>query len=213
MNLAACRDEIEANRIRREERLELYRAAGLDLIAHREWILKWAGPLIGGKILEIGCGRGYMTLVMARAGRRFITVDHDREMLRTTALNLAAEDLLSRVSLLSADAGRTPFHAGTFSAVIAVDFFHHVESQESVLREIDRITQPRGCAILSDFDGEGLELIAKVHATEGRSHPALGAGREDVHRFLYERGYDLEEAGHRFHWSMIARKGERGRSE
>ncbi|MDD5556981.1 MAG: class I SAM-dependent methyltransferase [bacterium] len=202
--------EVAANRARFAERMELYRARGLDVIGHREWMVRWAGPLLGGEILELGCGRGYTALAAARAGRRLTAADRDPEMLRTTALNLAAEDLLSRVTLLRADAGRTPFGARSFDALLAVDFFHHAEAPEEVLLEIDRILKPGGRAIISDFDAAGLELIARVHAAEGRSHQALGTGREGVRRSLLDRGYGLEEAGCMFHWSMIARKTARG---
>jgi ubiquinone/menaquinone biosynthesis C-methylase UbiE len=147
-----------------------------------------------------------MSLVMARAGHRFVSMDRDMEMLNTTSLNLAGNDLLGNVSLVLADATRTPFAAGSFDLVVAVDFFHHVESSEEALDEIDRVLEPGGGAIISDFDDEGLDLIANVQAAEGRVHPVLGAGRAEICRILRERGYVIEEENHKYHWSVVARK-------
>jgi len=206
LNQIIDRTEIEANRIRRTERINLYRAHGLDLLGHRSQLLRWAGPLIGREILELGCGRGYMALVMAQAGHSFISLDRDMEMLRATALNLAGDNLLGSVRLLLADATRTPFHAGAFDSVVAVDFFHHAESTACILTEVDRLLKPGGRAIFSDFDEEGLTLIASIHTAERRAHPVLGAGRDTVHRAFHESGYGLEEESHMYHWSMIAYK-------
>lgn len=209
MNLIIDQAEVERSRARFMERIDLYRARGLDFLGHREWLLRWAGALIGGEILEMGCGSGYMALVMARAGHRFISMDRDMEMLHTAALNLSGGGLLGGVGLVLADATRAPFTAGSFDSVVAVDFFHHVEATAIVLAEIDRVLKPGGRAIFSDFDSEGLDLIASVHAEEGRVHPVLGAGRAEVRRVLYERGYALEEENHKYHWSMIAHKPEK----
>lgn len=206
MNRIVDRAEIERNRAKFTERTSLYRARGLDFLGHREWLLNWAGSLIGGDILEMGCGSGYMSLVMARAGHRFVSMDRDMEMLNTTTLNLAGNDLLDNVSLVLADATCAPFVADSFDLVVAVDFFHHVESSEGALDEIDRVLEPGGGAIISDFDDDGLDLIADVQAAEGRVHPVLGVGHAEIYRILRARGYLLKEENHKYHWSVIAHK-------
>lgn len=206
MNQIVDRAEVERNRARFAERISLYRARGLDFLGHREWLLSFSGPLTGRDILEMGCGNGYMSLVMARAGHRFVAMDRDMEMLHTAALNLAGNDLLGNVSLVLADAACAPFGLGSFDLIIAVDFFHHVESSMGVLDEIDRILRPSGGAIIADFDDEGLDLIASVQAAEGRVHPVLGAGRAGICRILRERGYLLKEKNQKYHWSMVAHK-------
>ncbi|MEJ2745333.1 MAG: class I SAM-dependent methyltransferase [bacterium] len=206
MNLIVEQAEVERNRAKFMERIGLYRARGLDFLEHREWLLSWAGPFSGKVILEMGCGSGYMTLVMAQAGYRFVSMDRDMEMLYTTALNLADHDLLGDVGLVLADATRTPFAAGSFDLVVAVDFFHHVESTSETLDEIDRVLEPGGEAIISDFDDDGFDVIANVQAAEGRVHPVLGAGRGEVYRILRERGYVLKEERRKYHWSMVAHK-------
>ena len=56
------------------ERVTLYKSFGYDVEKERQTIIEQALP-VAGTIAEIGTGKGYFALVLARAGYRFITVD------------------------------------------------------------------------------------------------------------------------------------------
>ncbi len=54
---------------------------------------------------------------------------------------------------------------------MTVDVLHHLDDGSAVLAEIVRILRPGGTLVLSDFSREGFDLVARVHALEGRVHP------------------------------------------
>ena len=130
--------EIEKNHKCFNERLVLYRKKELDFVENRKFILKKAGHL-QGRILEIGAGTGYITLALAKAGYKFISIDKDKEVLKTAALNLAYQRVLSNVEFHIMDGKSMDFGNESFENIVCVNLFHHVNKINKMLsKEIIR---------------------------------------------------------------------------
>jgi len=177
----------------------------MDFIKSRQFILKKAGPL-RGDTLELGTGRGYTTLALAKAGYKFISVDKDRETLKTAALNLAYEDLLSSVDFYIMDAKTMAFKSGSFKNVVCVNLFHHVTAVNEMLSEIDRVLRVYGKAVLADFNENGMEIVNGVHRQESHVHEDTGVTKEDIYSYFFNLGYEIEDYDDRCHWVLICRK-------
>ncbi len=80
------------------ERRTLYKQKGFDFAVSRAFILEKTGRL-KGSILEVGSGSGDTAIALAKAGYELTAVDRDIVSLERSALNLACENLLSKVSL------------------------------------------------------------------------------------------------------------------
>ncbi len=202
------RKEIEENHLRFFERKELYKGKGIDYLRSRNFILEKASPM-NGDILELGSGTGHTTIALAKAGYKFISIDRDVGSLRTAALNVAYEDLLSHVEFHQMDGTKLDFDEESFDNVIAVNLFHHIENIDGVLAEIDRVLRPLGKVILADFNQRGMEIVNGVHKDEGHAHEDSGIGREDIGRYFSKLGYYIKNYDDDYHWLLVAEKGKK----
>ena len=197
--------EIEENHARFGERASLYRKRGLDFAKNREFILKKSSPL-KGNILEIGTGRGHMTLFLARAGYKFISIDIDKESLKIAALNLAYEKLLSSVRFYVMDGKSLTFKDNNFKNIIAVNLFHHIEETDKILSEINRVLCAGGKAVLADFNKKGMDIVGAFHKEEGKTHEDCGARRDYVYSYFHNLGYNIRNHDDTHHWVLIVEK-------
>jgi 2-polyprenyl-3-methyl-5-hydroxy-6-metoxy-1,4-benzoquinol methylase len=103
------------------------------------------GPL---KVLEVGCGPGYMTLELARGGyqvvgidispgcieaaRHFAEIDPWRE--ERGGLTYMAADFFTTEELL----------AGSFDAIVFVGTLHHFKDQQKIMRQVSNLLVKNG---------------------------------------------------------------------
>jgi ubiquinone/menaquinone biosynthesis C-methylase UbiE len=200
-------NEIDENHRAFTERIALHKKEGMDFFGSFSSILQKAGSF-KTPLLEIGTGRGYTALVLARAGYCFTSVDRNEEMTRTAAMNLAYEGLLSKADLRIMDASALDLPNSAFNSIIAVNFFHHVADPHTVLSEMDRVLNAGGKMLVVDFSGSGMKKIDQVHHKEGRVHEDTGAGKESVLASLRGLGYNTRELDEKYYWVLEAVKKE-----
>ena len=206
------RKEIKENHKHCVERLSIYKKRGLDFSKNREFILEKAGPL-RGRILEIGTGTGHMTLTLAMSGHIITSVDNDKEALKTAALNLAHENILSSVAFYMMDGRSLGFHDGSFENVFVVNAFHHIDGIDEMLSEIDRVLSDNGKIVLADFNKNGMKIISAVHRGEGHVHKDSGIGRDDIRSYFRILGYKIKSYKDKCNWILIGEKKQGKRRE
>ena len=198
--------EIEENHKHFRERMSLYKERGLDFIKNREFILAKAGVL-DGDILESGAGSGYTTWALAKAGYKFISIDKDREALKTTALNLAYEKVLSNVKFYVMDGMSLDFKNSSIKNIVIVNLFHHIKSGiNEMLSEADRVLCAYGKLVLADFNNEGMKIVEGVHKQEGRVHENAGVSEDYVYSYFHSLGYEIKRYQDICHWISITKK-------
>lgn len=112
-------------------------------------ISEWAQALVlhtreGESVLEIGCGTGGISLLLAKAGRRVTALDIEPETLKF--VGGCAKELDVAVELVQADAEkRLPFSDGAFDCVWSSGLLEHYGPEErvSLLRECARVSRRR----------------------------------------------------------------------
>ena len=159
-----------------------------------------------GSILEIGTGTGYATLVLAKAGYKFTSIDTDKESLEIAALNLAYENALSNVAFYVMDGKSLDFENKSFRNIVVINLFHHIDDIDKVLSEIDRVLCRGGKAVLADFNKNGLKIVGSVHKQEGRIHEDVGVSKKHIYSYFHRLGYDVKSAEDKHHWVLIAKK-------
>ena len=197
--------EIEENYRHFSKRILLYKGKGLDFVRSREYILKKADRLHGG-ILEIGTGTGYTTLALAKAGYKFVSIDNDKEALKTAALNLAYANALSDVEFYIMDGKFMDFENGSFRNIVCMNLFHHVDKVNKMLSEIDRVLCANGRIILADFNKRGMEVVETVHREEGRVHGNSNTAKGNIDSYFRGLGYELNDYDDEYHWVLIGKK-------
>jgi len=183
-------EEVLANRRRYESRRELYRSFGYDIEREREFILGIIRP-VTGPVLEIGTGKGYMTVVLARSGARLISVDLSAEDQRMALLNLQYDGFAERATLEIMDAEQLTYAAASFDLVITVNVLHHLAQPRAVYEEMTRVLLPSGRIVVSDFSPYGLEVMDRILQSEGRRHDVGSGSLVEMREWLLADGFKL----------------------
>jgi SAM-dependent methyltransferase len=97
-------------------------------------------------VLDVACGVGYGTRLLADGGARFVTgVDLSEDALRKATATFPAFN----ASFLRAHALNLPFRPGSFDAVVSFETIEHLADGARFLREVARCLQPGGVLLLS----------------------------------------------------------------
>jgi len=160
--------------------------------AEREFVLKKAG-LLEGRILEIGTGRGNFTLLLAKSGYSFTSVDISPEMQKSALLKLSSVRIEQMAKLCIENAERMSFPEGSFDTIISMNTIHHIADPYKAVDEIIRLLSPSGKMIISDFSENGLKIVDKVHRAKGEKHEAGPVRIEDIEKYLTDKKFKMEK--------------------
>ena len=127
----------------------------------------------GGRVLELGCGTGRVTIPLAKTGAATVVgIDRSAAML-TRGQRRLRRSRVGGVSLLRGDIRHLPFAAGTFQTVIAP-----YGILQSLLRERDLSETLKAVAEALPAGGVfGLELVADLPSWKEYSHRLTLKGR------------------------------------
>lgn len=106
----------------------------------------------GARILDFGCGTGWLSQSLALMGAEVVAVDAS-----ATALRLARENTHSRYPELKGKIRYSEFNgehldvgSGEIDRVVCMDSFHHVPNPDAVIREFGRVLAGDGRAVFSE---------------------------------------------------------------
>ena len=174
----------ELDRIKRDD-VETFAAGYWDFAAFR-----------GRRVLDVGCGPGWLTVQYAAAGANVTAVD-----LTPRAVDLCRKYLEYRglsAAVQPANAEQLPFPDDGFDLVAASGVLHHTPDVERAIRECCRVMRPGGTAKLTFYYKGVLHLPLVFPALRlamrlaGVKHPGADLARtsSDVDDFI--RRYDGE---------------------
>lgn len=200
--------ELDESRENREKRNELYLRHGIDRDGMVGFVVDSAEPL-PGRVLDIGTGRGFTAIELARRGASVTTIDLSEEMLESAWLHAVDTGVAERIEFHLADGGDLPFEEGSFEVVIMTNVLHHLENPATVLPEIARVLMPGGRLVVSDFTDKGFDILEEIHRLDGNSHERhAGETIDGFAARLDEVGMKCVERDRRFHQVvMVAEKG------
>ncbi|MFH1387493.1 MAG: methyltransferase domain-containing protein [bacterium] len=186
--------QIESNREEMLERKQLYKQYGYDQDASRDFILERCLPLTK-PVLEIGTGKGHMTVLLAKNTGKVLTIDNSVAEQEFARLNAAAEGVLEKIGFVVRDAAQLPYPDQSFGTVVSVNAFHHFENPFAVLAEMIRVCS--GKLVIADFNREGFEVVRQIHRDEGREHEERCGDFSIVGEYLKEHNFTVNrQEGH-----------------
>lgn len=156
----------------------------------KEAVLDVISPVEDKSILEVACGTGRFTVMLADRGAEIVGLDISGAMLKQGREKATAADVHDHVEFMRGDAARLPFPDDHFDVVMAMRFFHLADTPASFLAELRRVSKehvvfdtfnrfstrslynwalPMGSRLYSRWevdrllDGAGLELATDDH--------------------------------------------------
>ncbi|HNV46686.1 MAG TPA: class I SAM-dependent methyltransferase [Spirochaetota bacterium] len=199
--------EIAENFARAEERSALFRRHGVDQDALRSSIVR---QLEGAPapVLEVGTGKGRLTVAIARTVGDVVSVDTDPDGMRMAALLAAYYGVRERIHFLLSDAARLAYPDGHFDTAVSAFTLHHLERPEAVFDEMARVTGR--LVLISDFNEAGFAALDRIHESEGRAHDrGSGAfGIRDAGDQLVRLGFRVRMVEEELQTMCVATRGQ-----
>ena len=107
-------------------------------------------PAEAAKILDVGCGDGYLTYLIAKRNPRVhVTGIDDEESGIRQADTMAARTGLRNLEFRHVSAGDLPFRDGEFPVVVLADVIEHVPQVPAMLQELKRVLADDGALIVT----------------------------------------------------------------
>jgi 2-polyprenyl-6-hydroxyphenyl methylase/3-demethylubiquinone-9 3-methyltransferase len=155
------------------------------------------GEWRGKKVLDLGCGGGFMAVALAE--RDAIVTGIDPAMGAIAAAQRHAEANQLEICYRVGSGESIPFAEGVFDIVVCVDVLEHVEDLQHVLAEIRRVLRPGGIFLFDTINRNPLASFLIVTMAEkvmrllpgGAHDPAMFIQPEELVRNLREAGFDV----------------------
>jgi SAM-dependent methyltransferase len=107
----------------------------------KEAVLSALGPVDGKDVLEIACGTGRFTTMLADRGANIVGLDISGPMLQQGRDRAKQAGVTDQLSYMRGDAGRLPFPDDRFDVVFAMRFFHLADTPGTYLAEMRRVSK------------------------------------------------------------------------
>lgn len=135
----------------------------------------------GQRVVDVGCGGGYMSELMARQGARVLGVD-----IAAGALNAArtrAREQGFDLTLFQCSADALPCPSGSMDVAVCTDVLVHVPNPEAVVREIGRVLRPGGLFLFSSIHRTWISRLVMITLGEDLLK-IVHRGTHDPKRFI-----------------------------
>jgi len=189
------------------ERLALYKNYGLDQEQARKNIIKEINPNYKS-ILEIGTGKGYLTIMLAQKFSEIHSVDIDPEEQEIAAMNIEYAKIQDKVKLILSDGTPLPFKNQSFDTVVSAFTFHHLKEPFHVIKEMIELAKQQ--IVIADFNQNGFTILEKIHVSEGRIHHHENKGYfEIVGTYLEEHNFTVKKVSDEWQEIYIANRNQK----
>src|SRR5256884_150926 len=125
-------------------------------------VLDWIDALAlkpGSKVLEIGCGAGFMAIALAQRGFRVYAIDSAESMIEQAHQNAMESRVTDLLSLDIGDVYTLAFDDESFDLVLAIGVIPWLERADLAIQQMARVTKHSGHIILSYANRLGLERM------------------------------------------------------
>jgi ubiquinone biosynthesis O-methyltransferase len=155
------------------------------------------GEWRGKKVLDLGCGGGFMAVALAERDVIVTGIDPAKGAIAAAQRHAEANQLELCYRVGSGES--IPFAEGVFDIVVCVDVLEHVEDLQQVLSEIRRVLRPGGLFLFDTINRNPLASFLIVTMAEkvmrllprGAHDPAMFIQPEELARNLRAAGFDV----------------------
>jgi SAM-dependent methyltransferase len=113
------------------------------------WMEKLGGVQPGHVLLDVGCGHGLQTRLLARRAKRAVGVDLSGNAIGRAKANQTIGRDADRCEFIATTIENAGFAENSFDRIFSVCVLEHIPDDESVLRECHRVLKPGGKLVFS----------------------------------------------------------------
>jgi ubiquinone/menaquinone biosynthesis C-methylase UbiE len=107
----------------------------------------------GPMVLEMACGNGDMSVVIAKKGIKLHGIDIKENGIKWAISSAAAQGLSNTTHFEVSDAANTKFPNDYFDSVIIPELIEHIKDPHRIITEALRVVKPGGLVLISVPDG------------------------------------------------------------
>lgn len=124
----------------------------------------WLAEMIPSKskVLDIGCGAGFLTNFLAQRGHEVYGIDLSPKSLEVAR----SKDRTGLVQYQIGNGTKLSFGEKSFDAVVAMDVLEHVEDPEKVVAEASRVLKSGGLFFFHTFNRNFLSWLIVIKGVE-----------------------------------------------
>lgn len=112
----------------------------------------------GSKILDVGCGPGTYSIILADSGNKVIGIDFSEHMVHKAARKSKGKN----IQYIIADAYFLPFKGESFDMTICTGVLQHIADENSVINEMKRVLKEnQGVQILITMNSVSLNVFLR----------------------------------------------------
>lgn len=177
---------------------------GYNLATEYFEILSHASLNSEGPILELATGTARMSTVLTRLGYNVVTGDVSVKDKDEAEMRIGTE-YLHKVKFLMLDMESLIFNSGSFSSVISMNTFHHLEHSDVCLKELIRVHSGKNSLVIGDFNELGFTELQKVHRIlYGKDHPRGNLSMVKLKPLLETQFHEVKEIHTQLNVAVIA---------
>jgi ubiquinone/menaquinone biosynthesis C-methylase UbiE len=140
------------------------------------------------KVLDLGCGSGRHTVMLAKEGFEVYATDISREALRLTKKWLEESKLSATIKIASCY-DRFPFENNFFDAIISTQVIHHNyhDKVKFCISEIERVLKPKGILFVSVPASKYKRGATKFKMPQLHTYISLDGEEKGIPHFIYTK--------------------------
>ncbi len=126
-----------------------------EIVDQRRRIARLLAPASGDRVLDAGCGPGYLTLKLAEAvgpDGEVVGVDRDEDMLAVARERAARHPTGDRASFTAGDVTALDLADASVDRAVVVQVLEYVADVAGALAELRRVVRPGGRLVVVDTD-------------------------------------------------------------
>ncbi len=150
--------------------------------------VKWLGDLRGHRVLDAGCGNGWLSIILAKRGAIIEGFDISPVAIQAAERRAVANDCADRCAFRVGSFYQIPFSEARYDLAIGASILHHLSDKARAAAELFRVMKPGGRAIFQEPFGNSLWL-ERIR----RLVPVKSASPDDPDQWKHQFKYaDLE---------------------
>jgi ubiquinone/menaquinone biosynthesis C-methylase UbiE len=138
----------------------------------------------GARLLDVGCGPGFMTRDLARLGYQGLGVDTSAAMIEYCKREAETQGIASNWAYQSGDAEALPLLDAQFDGAVCMGVIDYLPSDDNLLAEVARVLKPGGRFLLCVTNRFGYTVSLSELIHWAKKMPGMAAAASRVRKYL-----------------------------